>query len=186
MSDRLKVTVRTPNDTDVRVNHIGWDEYFMSIAILSSLRSKDTNTKVGAAIVTPERKVASLGYNGMPTGVDDRKIPWARSGEDELDTKYPYVCHAELNAVLNASRDLSGCTLYVTLFPCNECAKAIIQVGIKRIVFLDDKYHDENISRASRKLFQMAGVKMETYSGRLPKFDFGDIGVTYEKEEAAG
>lgn len=175
MDKNLHVVVKTPDDGDVRVNHIAWDEYFMSIAILSSLRSKDTNTKVGAAIITPDHKVASLGYNGMPTGIDDTSIPWARSAEDQLDTKYPYVCHAELNAVLNATKDLHGCTLYVTLFPCNECAKAVIQAGIKKVIYLDDKYHDEFISIASRRLLQLAGVAMERYEGRIPNIDFGDV-----------
>ena len=183
MSDRLKVELRTPDDQDVQVNHISWDEYFMSIAILSSLRSKDTNSKVGAAIVTPDLKVASLGYNGMPNGIDDTRIPWAREGKDTLETKYPYVCHAELNAILNSHRDLAGSTVYVTLFPCNECAKAVIQSGIKRLVYLDDKYHDDTEATASRRLFELTGVEMEQYKGRLPSIDFGDIGVRYGKEE---
>lgn len=161
---------------DIKHNHIGWDEYFMSIAILSSLRSKDTNTKVGACIVGYDHKVASLGYNGMPIGVDDEKIPWARKADSELDTKYPYVCHAELNAVLNSTKSIRGCTLYVTLFPCNECAKAVIQAGIKKVIYLDDKYHDADYSKASRKLFEMAGVDFEEYTGRIPEIDFGDIG----------
>ena len=111
-------------------NYISWDEYFMSMAILSSKRSKDPNTKVGACIVSMDKKVLSVGYNGMPIGIDDKKIPWGREGE-ELDTKYPYVCHAELNAILNSDRNLHNSRIYVTLFPCNECAKALIQAGIK-------------------------------------------------------
>ena len=174
MEQDLHVVVKTPNDEDIGVNHITWDEYFMSIAVLSSLRSKDTHTKVGAAVITPSHKVASLGYNGMPTGVDDTKITWARTG-DELDTKYPYVCHAELNAVLNATSDLHGCTLYVTLFPCNECAKAVIQSGIRKVIYLDDKYHNSEITVASRHLLSLAGVEMERYEGRIPSIDFGDI-----------
>lgn len=175
MAASNKILIETPNNNDVRLNHISWDEYFMSIAILSALRSKDPHTKVGAAIVSPDHKVASLGYNGMPRGIEDTKISWGRTG-DELDTKYPYVCHAELNAVLNSTtRDLEGDTVYVTLFPCNECAKALIQVGIKRVIFLDDKYHDSTISIAARKLFSMAGVDMVRYTGRIPQIDFGDI-----------
>lgn len=173
MNNIPKIKVKDSND--IKVNHIGWDEYFMSIAILSSMRSKDGSTKVGAAIVSKEHKVLSLGYNGMPIGIDDDKIPWARTGESELDTKYPYVCHAELNAILNSSKDLHGSILYVTLFPCNECAKAVIQSGIKKVVFLDDKYHDVNYSIASRKLLKMAGVETEQYKGRIPQIDFGDI-----------
>lgn len=177
MAEKSSYTVIVPQDEkdDITKNHIGWDEYFMSIAVLSSMRSKDTNTKVGACIVDQHHKVASLGYNGMPIGVDDTKIPWARQGENELDTKYPYVCHSELNAVLNATKELRGCTIYVTLFPCNECAKAIIQSGIKKVIFLDDKYHDADNSKASRRLFEMAGVEMVPYQGRVPSIDFGDI-----------
>lgn len=173
MSNLPKVIVK--DKEDIKTNHINWDEYFMSIAILSSLRSKDTSTKVGAAIVSDEHKVLSLGYNGMPIGIDDSKIPWAREGASELDTKYPYVCHAELNAILNTERRLKGSTLYVTLFPCNECAKAVIQAGIKKVIFLDDKYHDKTYSIASRKLLEMAGVETSQYLGRVPQIDFGDV-----------
>ncbi|MCI1734574.1 MAG: dCMP deaminase family protein [Bacilli bacterium] len=156
-------------------NNISWDEYFMSIAVLSSLRSKDPHTKVGACIVSPEHKVLSLGYNGMPIGVDDQKIPWA--GHDDgvdsyLNTKYPYVCHAELNAILNSNHDLHGATVYVTLFPCNECTKAIIQSGIKKIIYVSDKYHDTDEEIAARKMLDMAGIVYEVYQGRLPKIEF--------------
>lgn len=171
--------IHIKNPSDIHSNHIEWDEYFMSIAILSSLRSKDSNTKVGAAIISTDHKVLSLGYNGMPTGIDDTKIPWSREGETSLDTKYPYVCHAELNAILNSSKDLHGSTLYVTLFPCNECAKAVIQSGIKKVVFLDDKYHNQDISIASRRLFSWAGIETEQYNGRIPQIDFGDIKYAY-------
>ncbi len=165
----------TPQEDDIHTNHITWDEYFMSIAILSSLRSKDPHTKVGAAIVSNEHKVQSLGYNGMPTGISDDLIPWSKDGTSELDTKYLYVCHAELNAILNSNKDIRGSLLYVTLFPCNECAKAVIQSGIKEIVYLDDKYHNEEIEVAARKLLSMAGVKQTRYHGRVPAIDFGDI-----------
>ena len=124
----------------MRKDYITWDEYFMGIAQLAAERSKDPNTQVGACIVNDEHKIVSVGYNGMPRGVKDADMPWAREG-NFLDTKYPFVCHAELNAVLNSNAaDLSGCTLYVTLFPCNECAKAIIQSGIKRVVYHSNKY----------------------------------------------
>ena len=152
-------------------NYISWDEYFMSMAILSSKRSKDPNTKVGACIVSMDKKVLSVGYNGMPIGIDDKKIPWGREGE-ELDTKYPYVCHAELNAILNSDRNLHNSRIYVTLFPCNECAKALIQAGIKEVVYLDDKYRDTNSGIASRRLLDMAGVKIIKYEGRIPKVNF--------------
>lgn len=128
------------NNTAKRRDYISWDEYFMGIAMLSAMRSKDPNSQVGACIVR-DNKILSLGYNGMPIGCDDDIMPWGREG-NELETKYMYVCHSELNAILNAGKDLHGSTMYVTLFPCNECAKAIIQSGIKRIVYLDDKYRD--------------------------------------------
>ena len=149
-----------------RTDNLKWDEYFMGIASLSALRSKDPSTQVGACIVDQVHKVVSIGYNGMPRGVDDEKISWDKG--DGLDSKYLYVCHAEFNAILN-TRDgsaLNGCILYVTLFPCNECAKAIIQVGIKEIVFLDDKYHDHLESQASRRILDMAGVSYRKYVGR--------------------
>ena len=147
-----------------RTDYISWDEYFMGIAMFSAQRSKDSNTQVGACIVNSRKKIVSVGYNGMPTGCNDDDMPWERSGESPLDTKYPFVCHAELNAVLNSnSADLSGCTLYVTLFPCNECAKAIIQAGIKRVVYHSNKYADTDSVKASSILFQRCGVVFEHY-----------------------
>ena len=143
-------------------DNISWDEYFMSIALLSAKRSKDPNTKVGACIVSSDHKVLSLGYNGMPTGVDDNKIPW-KSHKDTtsfLESKYPYVCHAELNAILNSNHDLKGSTCYVTLFPCNECAKAIIQSGIKKIVYESDKYDGTDGNTASKMMLKQAGVEL--------------------------
>ena len=139
-------------------NYITWDEYFMGVAMLSSLRSKDPSTKVGACIVNKNKRIVGIGYNGFPCGCDDDEFPWERSG-GFLDTKYPYVVHAEPNAILNSTSDLTGATLYVTLFPCNECAKLIIQSGIKEIVFVSDKYHDTDASMASRKMFDAANVK---------------------------
>lgn len=131
----------------------------MGIAQLSALRSKDPNTQVGACIVSPQNKIMSMGYNGFPRGCSDDEYPWERQG-NALDTKYPFVCHAELNAILNAhGRNLEGCTIYVALFPCNECAKAIIQSGIKKVVFLSDKYDGEEMNRASKKMFDSAGVE---------------------------
>ncbi len=153
-------------------DNISWDEYFMSIAILSAKRSKDPNTKVGACIVSDEHKVLSLGYNGMPTGIYEQKIPWAREAESQLDTKYPYVCHAELNAILNSNHDLQGSTLYVTLFPCNECTKACIQAGIKKIIYLSDKYHDTEMEIAARRLLDMAGIEYVPYQGRVANIEF--------------
>jgi len=154
-----------------RTDNLTWDEYFMGIASLSAMRSKDPSTQVGACIVDPNNKVVSIGYNGMPRGVNDDEIPWGHG--EGLDSKYLYVCHAEFNAILN-NRDgsaLNGCRIYVTLFPCNECAKAIVQTGIKEIVYLDDKYHDTVESTASRKILDMAGVKYVRYEGRKLRFD---------------
>lgn len=142
-----------------RENFISWDEYFMGIAQLSALRSKDPNTQVGACIVSPEKKIMSMGYNGFPRGCSDDEFPWERQGA-ALETKYPFVCHAELNAILNAhGRNLEGSTIYVALFPCNECAKAIIQAGIKKVVFLSDKYEGDDMNKASKKMFKSAGVE---------------------------
>ena len=158
----------------MKFDNISWDEYFMSIALLSSLRSKDGNTKVGACIVSDDHKVLSLGYNGMPLGVSDEEIPWAGSKENKpyLETKYPYVCHAELNAILNSNHNLKGSTLYVTLFPCNECTKAVIQAGIKKVVYLSDKYHDTDAEIAARRMLDMAKIPYVHYEGRLPDIKF--------------
>lgn len=138
----------------------------MGIALLSSLRSKDPNTKVGACIVDKDHKVVSIGYNGMPRNIDESELSWEK-GED-LDNKYLYVCHAEFNAILNTRNGsaLKDCVLYVTLFPCNECAKAIIQVGIKEIVYIDNKYEDSLMTRASLKMLMLAGIKIRQYEDR--------------------
>ena len=146
-----------------RSDYISWDEYFMGISILSAQRSKDGNTQVGACIVSPENKILSVGYNGMPTGCNDDEMPWEREGE-LLNTKYPFVCHAELNAILNRSTgSLKDAKIYVSLFPCNECAKAIIQSGIKEVVYMSDKYADEANTIASKKMFDMVGIKYRIY-----------------------
>ena len=140
-----------------RTDYINWDEYFMGIAMLAARRSKDPNTQVGACIVSQDNIIISTGYNGMPKGCSDDEYPWEREGED---TKYPYVVHAELNAILNASgRSLKGSRLFVALFPCNECAKAIIQSGISEVVYLSDKYADSSTTIASKRMFKSAGVK---------------------------
>lgn len=147
-----------------RQDYINWDEYFMGIAKLSAERSKDNSSQVGACIVNDENKIVSVGYNGMPIGCCDDDMPWERSAESALDTKYPFVCHAELNAILNSNfGSLKGCTVYVTLFPCNECAKAIIQSGIKRVVYWENKYADTDGVKASNILFKKCGVIVEQY-----------------------
>ena len=142
-----------------RSDYISWDEYFMGIAMLAARRSKDPNTQVGACIVSQDNIIISTGYNGMPKGCSDDEFPWERDGADN-DTKYPYVVHAELNAILNANgRDLRGSRIYVALFPCNECAKAIIQSGVKEVLYLSDKYKDTMGNLASKRMLDAAGVK---------------------------
>jgi len=141
-----------------RKGYLSWDEYFMGVALLSAQRSKDPNTQVGACIINEQKKIVGIGYNGLPIGCSDDEFPWSREGEF-LDTKYPYICHAELNAILNKiNTDLQKCTVYVTLFPCHECAKVIIQSGIREVVFLADKYSDSDSVRASKIMFDATGV----------------------------
>lgn len=144
-----------------RTDYISWEEYFMAVAQLSAQRSKDPNTQVGACIVNKNKRIIGIGYNGFPSGLNDDDLPWDREG-DYLDTKYPYVCHAEMNAITNSSNkpDLDGGTIYVSLFPCNDCAKLIVQVGIKEVVYLADKYPDKDIFVAARRIFEMAGIKL--------------------------
>ncbi len=140
-----------------RLDYISWDEYFMGVAKLAARRSKDPSTQVGACIVSPENIIISTGYNGMPKGCSDDEFPWGRDG---AETKYPYVVHAELNAILNANgRDLRDSRVYVALFPCNECAKAIIQSGVKEVVYLSDKYNGSAENIASKRMLDAAGVK---------------------------
>ena len=141
-----------------RPGYISWDEYFMGVALLSAKRSKDPSTQVGACIVNQKNKIVGAGYNGLPIGCDDDDFPWEKQGE-YLDTKYPYICHAELNAILNnIGMDLQGCKIYTALFPCNECAKAIIQSGITEVVYLSDKYEGNDVFKASRIMLDKAGV----------------------------
>ena len=150
-----------------REDYINWDEYFMGVALLSAKRSKDPNTQVGACIVTEDKRIVGLGYNGLPRGCSDDEFPWEREGEF-LNTKYPFVCHAELNAILNSTRSLKDCIIYVALFPCHECSKAIIQSGIKEIVFLSDKYNGTDSDLASKRMLDAADV---TYRKLKPNID---------------
>lgn len=141
-----------------RENYISWDEFFMGVALLAAQRSKDPSTQVGACIVSQDNIIISTGYNGLPNGCSDDEFPWAREGEQ---TKYPFVVHAELNAILNSNgRDLRGSRIFVDLFPCNECAKAIIQSGIREVVYLSDKYADTPATQASKRMLQAAGVRL--------------------------
>lgn len=149
--------------SDKRKDYISWDEYFMGVALLSGMRSKDPNTQVGACIVSPEHKILSMGYNGLPIGCSDDEFPWCRDG-DPLENKYFYAAHSELNAILNyRGGSLDGATIYVTLFPCNECAKAIIQSGIKRVVYDSDKYEKTPSTIASKRMLNAAGVVLQKY-----------------------
>jgi len=157
-------------DVMKREDYISWDEYFMGVALLAAMRSKDPNTQVGACIVDGENRILSTGYNGFPSGCSDDEYPWDREGEFGC-TKYPFVVHAELNAILNArGKNLTGAKIYVALFPCNECAKAIIQSGIKEIVYLSDKYANTEGTLASKRMLKSAGIKftqLNTNQGSL-------------------
>ncbi len=149
-----------------RDGYITWDEYFMGVSILTAQRSKDPNTQVGACIVGEDLRILSTGYNGFPYGCSDDEFPWEREGGNSNETKYPFVVHAELNAILNArGKNLTGAKLYVALFPCNECAKAIIQSGISEVIYLSNKYKDTLPTIASRKMLEAAGVKLTRFEG---------------------
>ncbi len=147
-----------------REDYISWDEYFMGVAMLSALRSKDPSTQVGACIVSQDNKILSMGYNGFPTGCSDDDFPWNRESSDPFDSKYFYSTHSELNAILNyRGGSLEGSKMYVTLFPCNECAKAIIQSGIKTLIYADDKYADTPAVKASKRMLKASGVDFKRY-----------------------
>ncbi len=154
-----------------RKDYLSWEEYFMGIAVLSSMRSKDPSTQVGACIVSKTNRILSIGYNGTPNGFEDKYFPWEREG-DFLETKYPFVCHAEMNAISNFKgdkKDLEGAKLYVTLFPCNECAKLVVQNGIKEIIYLSDKYKDTESTKASKVMFDTCGVKYKEFKNEKNK-----------------
>lgn len=149
--------------TGKRTDYLTWDEYFMGVAMLSGMRSKDPNTQVGACIVSADNKILSMGYNGFPKGCSDDEFPWSREGA-ALDNKYFYTTHSELNAILNyRGGSLEGAKIYVTLFPCNECAKAIIQSGITTVVYDSDKYADSDSTIASKRMMDAAGVRYYQY-----------------------
>lgn len=150
-----------------RENYISWDEYFMGVALISARRSKDPNTQVGACIVDKDKRIVGIGYNGFPNGCSDDELPWQNKG-DFLSTKYPYACHAELNAILNSiGKELKGCKIYSTLFPCNECAKAIIQCGINEVIYLSDKYKDTDIVKASKLMFNKANLNYRALNSEI-------------------
>jgi len=141
-----------------RTDYISWDEYFMGVALLSAQRSKDPNTQVGCCIVSEDKRIIGIGYNGVPATINDDLIPWNREGSF-INTKYPYIVHAEANAILNSTKTLKNSTIYVTLFPCNECAKLLIQSGVKEIVYIYDFHHDDDNVVVSRKLLDLANIK---------------------------
>ena len=157
-----------------REDYINWDEYFMGVAFLSARRSKDPNTQVGACIVSQDNKILSMGYNGFPNGCSDEDFPWNRESADPYDNKYFYTTHSELNAILNyRGGSLEGSKLYVTLFPCNECAKAVIQSGIRTVIYAEDRYANTSGVRASKRMLRAAGVEFYPYepSGRRIELD---------------
>ena len=157
-----------------RLDYINWDEYFMGVALLAAKRSKDPSTQVGACIVSQDNKILSIGYNGFPIGCSDDDFPWEKTDTTPDHNKYLYSTHSELNAILNyRGGSLEGTKLYVTLFPCNECAKAIIQSGIKTIIYDSDKYADADSTIASKRMLDSAGVKYISYqrSGRQVVLD---------------
>ena len=141
--------------------HISWDEYFMGVALLSAKRSKDPATQVGACVVNDDKRIIGIGYNGFPRGCSDEVFPWGKTDKNYLNTKYPYVVHAEANAILNSSSSLKGATIYVTLFPCNACAKLLIQSGISKIVYMSDKHANTDSNLASKRMLDAAGIKYE-------------------------
>lgn len=153
-----------------RENYIDWDTYFMGVAKLSAMRSKDPNTQVGACIVDNDKKIVGCGYNGAPNGFSDDVMPWDRDG-DFINTKYAYVCHAEVNAILNSHADLRGTTIYVDLFPCNECAKIIIQAGIKKVIYCSDKYSGTDGNIVAKKLFDECGIEYIQYDIKNKKIE---------------
>lgn len=164
--------------TKKRQDYISWDEYFMGVALLSARRSKDPGTQVGACIVNRQNKIVGAGYNGLPSGCHDDDFPWGKQGSF-LETKYPYVCHAELNAILNnIGMDLQGCKIYTALFPCNECAKAIIQSGIQEVIYLSDKYQGQEAALASRRMLEAAGVQC-----RAVRTELTELTLSYREQD---
>eukprot|EP00928_Gymnodinium_smaydae_P034000 TRINITY_DN24199_c0_g2_i3.p1 TRINITY_DN24199_c0_g2~~TRINITY_DN24199_c0_g2_i3.p1 ORF type:complete len:271 (-),score=72.48 TRINITY_DN24199_c0_g2_i3:152-964(-) len=165
-----------------RPDALCWDDYFMSVAFLTAMRSKDPSTQVGAVIVNDLNRIIGVGYNGFPSNAPKAAFPWAKASEDgQLATKYPYVCHAELNAVLNKNAEsCRGCKLYCTLFPCNECAKVIIQSGIKQVIFASEKNKSQAGCQASRELFRLCGVEMRQHAPELSRLH---IALRYPEDE---
>jgi len=166
------------NQNVKRTDYLEWPEYFMAVAFLSAKRSKDPSSQIGACIVNKENKIVGIGYNGMPNGCSDDLLPWQRSADSPFDTKYLYVCHAELNAILNKNAaDVKDCSLYVAMFPCNECSKLIIQAGIREVIYVSDKYSEKMEFKAARILLDMARVKYRQYTPKHQRIviDFSSL-----------
>jgi dCMP deaminase len=162
------------NNSNKRTDYISWNDYFMSIAILSSMRSKDPSTQVGACIINDSNKIIGIGYNGFPSGCDDDDLPWQKDSDNFYDNKYAYVCHAEMNAILNKNNmDLTNCTIYTTLFPCNECAKLIIQAKINKIIYKSDKDADKDFIITSKRMLDMTNTEYIQYESNT-----GSITIT--------
>ncbi|XP_023948960.1 deoxycytidylate deaminase [Bicyclus anynana] len=158
-----------------RDDYLEWKDYFMAVAVLAAKRSKDPNCQVGACIVK-DLKIVGVGYNGMPSGCSDDEFPWGKEVSNPLDEKSLYVCHAEMNAIINKNiSDLKDCSIYVSLFPCNECAKLIIQSGIREVVYLSEKKPYKPKYMASRRMFLAAGIKCRQF---IPKQDKIEINFT--------
>ncbi len=165
-----------------RENYLSWDETFMLMCCLIAQRSKDPNSQIGACVVDQNNIIVGLGYNGFPRNCSDDAFPWGRGEEKKYsDTKYAYVVHAEANAIYNANKSVKGCKLYTYLFPCNECAKTIVQTGIKEVIYAEDFYHDKDETVASRKILDSAGVICRQYK---PKYDLKNIFCEYKKESS--
>ncbi|XP_071140282.1 deoxycytidylate deaminase-like [Mytilus edulis] len=166
-------------DTDInrkRQRYLTWDQYFMAVALVSAERSKDPVTQVGACIVNTDNRIVGIGYNGMPNGCSDDDMPWGKNSKDILNTKKLYVCHAEMNAIVNKiSADIRGCKMYVTLYPCNNCAKIIIQSGIKHMVYYDDKNRHKDEAKASQYMFDKAGISIRKYSSTSTLLNIGTL-----------
>ncbi|KAL4192435.1 hypothetical protein AMTRI_Chr06g194230 [Amborella trichopoda] len=167
---------QSPFDPSKRKGYLSWDDYFMAIAFLSAKRSKDPNrqpcVQVGACLVSQSGIILGIGYNGFPRGCSDDKLPWAKKSltGDPLQTKYPYVCHAEVNAILNTNHaSAAGQRLYVTMFPCNECAKVIIQSGVSEVIYFIEKKLDNSDAAyiASHRMLSMAGIKVRKHQPEM-------------------
>jgi dCMP deaminase len=182
MEEKSPIEAKIHNSSNLkRKNYLSWDETFMQMSYLIAQRSKDPNTQVGACVVDENNVIVGLGYNGFPRGCSDDNLPWGRERELKLsETKYAYVVHAEVNAIYNANKSVEGCKLYCYLFPCNECAKTIIQTGIKEIIYAVDFYHNEEQCIASRRMLDLAGIKCRQY---VPQNNLQEILCPGEKKQ---